>query len=244
MPSVPVLTVVKESLSELNVIQAGASIPNSISTIVLSKLNQIIDRWNAQRSKIWCETFHSFTLTPSLSPHTIGPSGATWTTPIRPVSLEGCFLDLQGTNPPTYTRIDIIDYQAYQALSVPLISTAIPTAVYLEEDWPNGKLFFYPVPNAAYPVRLTFRTTIGVVTLADNLDMPPGYQTAMTLTLSEDSATFLGRAVPLKTSQGAAAARALIGANNTPIPLLDLRDGQQERKGVMTDFNYHSRGFN
>ena len=241
--TVPVLTIVKEALAELNVIQPGASIPAPISTIVLSKLNQIIDNWNAEREKVWAEIFSQFTLTPSLSPHTIGPSGATFSVAIRPVTLDGCSLNLNITTPNVFVPIDVIDWQVYQSLSVPSISTSIPTAVYYETDWPNGKLFFYPIPNFAYGVRFTIRTLLGVVTLSDNLDMPPGYQAAITLTLAEDSATLLGRAVPLKTATNATAARLRIGANNTIVPLLNLQDGQQRRRGDVTDFNYHSRSF-
>lgn len=240
---VPVLTVVSEAYQELNVFQPGAPIPAPMSTLALSKLNQIIDLWNAKRAMVWCEVFQSFTLTPSLSPHTIGPTGATFTVTIRPVSIEGCFLDLQGSSPPNYTPIDIVDYQVYQAISTPGIATSVPTAVYYEQDWPNGKLFFYPIPNAAYPVRFTYRTLLGVVTLSDNLNLPPGYQPAITLTLAEDIATATGREVPAKTAKGAAAARATIAANNTIVPALNLRDGQEDRRGPALDFNYHDRSF-
>lgn len=241
---VPVLTVVKEALAELNVIQPGASIPAPISTIVLSKLNQIIDNWNAEREKVWAQIFSSFTLVAGLSPHTIGPSGATFTVVQRPVTLDGCSLNLNALTPNVFIPIDVIDWQLYQRLSVPSIATAIPTMVYYETDWPNGKLFFYPVPNFAYAVRLAIRTLMGVVTLNDNLDLPQGYQSAITLTLSEDSATLLGRAVPAQTTKNALAARLRIGANNTIVPKLDLRDGQQEPRSDMSDFNYHSRSFN
>lgn len=240
---VPVLTVVKEALAELNVIQPGASIPAPISTLFLSKLNQIIDNWNAERAKVWAEVFPSFTLTPSLSPHTIGPSGATFTATIRPVTLDGCSLNLNTDTPNVFIPIDVIDWQVYQALSVPGIATSIPEAVYYETDWPNGKLFFYPIPNYAYAVRLALRTIFGIVTLSDNLDLPPGYQSAITLTLAEDGATAMGRAVPAKTAKGAAEGRARIGANNTIVPLLDLQDGQQERRDGGNNFNYHSRSF-
>lgn len=240
---VPVLTVVKEAYGELNMFQPGASIPAPQSTLALSKLNQIIDLWNVKRAMVWAEVFSQFTLVPSLDPHTIGPSGATFTVSVRPVTLDGCSLNLSTNNPDVFIPIDVIDWQQYQALPVPGISTSIPEAVYYETDWPNGKLFFYPIPNFAYPVRLASRTILGIVALSDNLDLPPGYQTAITLTLAEDLATGSGRTVPAKTAQGAAAARAAIGANNTIVPRLDLRDGQQDTKGNMTDFNYHSRTF-
>lgn len=240
---VPVLTVVKEAYQELNVFQAGATIPAPQSTLALSKLNQIVDLWNAKRAMVWAEVFAQFTLTPSLSPHTIGPSGATFTVAVRPVTLDGCSLNLSTNNPDVFIPIYVIDWQAYQSLPVPGISTSIPEAVYYETDWPNGKLFFYPVPNFAYPVRLAIRTILGIVTLSDNLDLPPGYQTAITMTLAEDVATATGREVPAKTAQKAAAARATIGANNTVVPLLNLRDGQQDQRSTITDFNYHSRTF-
>lgn len=242
MPSVPVATVIGEVLAELNVVQAGARLSSNLTTLVLSKINQIRDNWNAERAKVWCEIFTSFTLTPSLSPHTIGPSGATFTMAIRPVTLDGCDLALTTTSPLNYQPIDIIDDQAYEALSTPGITTSMPTCVYYEEDWPNGKLFFYPVPNYAYGVRLKTRTLLGVVALTDSLDMPPGYQEAITLTAAEACATPLGRGVPAQTTILARRARARIDMNNVVIPVLDLQDGQQDdaTSGLM---NYHDRSF-
>lgn len=234
--------IIGEAFSELNVLMPGASIPDGPGQLALSKLQQILDNWNAERDKVWAEVFLSGTLTPSLSPHTIGPTG-TFAQAIRPVSIEGCSLNLNNTTPNVYVPIDLIDSQIYEALSVPGISTSIPTAVYYETDWPNGKLFFYPIPNTAYGVRFRLRTLLTAdVALTDNLDMPPGYQEAITLTLAEALATPSGRAVPLQTARAAARARARIGTNNIVIPLLDLRDGQQRRQEY-SNFNYHSRSF-
>lgn len=240
---VPVLTVVKEAYQELNVIQPGASLPAPLSTLALSKLNQRIDVWNAKRAMVWCSVFQQFTLVPNLSPHTIGPNAATFTVPIRPVSLEGASLNLNNLTPNVFVPIDLLDAQMYEGLSVPSIATAIPTAVYYEEDWPNGSLFFYPIPNYAFAVRLRIRTLLGMVALSDSLDLPPGYQLGLTQTLAEDIATATGRAVPAQTAKIAGETRAVIEANNTVVPVLDLQDGQQRRHGNPTNFNYHSRSF-
>jgi hypothetical protein len=240
---VPVLTVVKEAFYPLNVFQPGATIPAPLSTIALSFLNQIIDNWNAERAKVWCSVFQQFSLVPNLSPHTIGPSGATFTVPIRPVSIEGCSLNLNNLTPNVFTKIDIIDAQTYETLAVPSIATAIPTALYYEEDWPNGKLFFYPVPNYAFGARFRIRTLLGMVALSDLLDMPPGYQQAITLTLCEAMADTVGRTVPAQTAKMARDARARIEANNLTIPVLNLRDGQQQRPNGEKTYNYHDRSF-
>jgi hypothetical protein len=243
MPSVPVLTVIKEAYQELNVFQPGATIPAPQLTFALSKANQLIDNWNAERAKVWAEIFTQFNLTPNLSPHTIGPSGATFTMAIRPVTLDGCSLNLNTSTPNVFVGIDIISWEEYQGLSVPGISTSIPTVVYYETDWPKGKLFFYPIPNYAYPVRLATRTLLGVLAIGDSIDFPPGYQEAFTLTLTEAIATATGRAVPAQTAKNAQKARARIETNNQIVPLLDLRDGQQEQPGGKSTWNYHSRTF-
>lgn len=235
-------TIIGEALSELNVLQPGASVPTAMAVLCLSKLNQIFDNWNADRQTIWSEIFTPFTLTANLSPHTIGPSGATWTMTVRPVTLDGCYLNLNTQTPNVYVPIDIIDWQTYQDyISVPGIASSIPTAVYYEPDWPKGKLYFYPVPSTAYAVRLATRTLLADVALTDAVSMPPGYRNAVTLTLAEDIATPLGAEVPAVTSVKARQARARIFANNVQSPSLNLQDGQQ-RTGT-TNFNYLSRSF-
>lgn len=240
---VPVLTVIKEAYQELNVFMAGASIPAPQADLALSLLRRMLNSWNAQREMVWCEVFETFTLVPSLSPHTIGPSAATFATVIRPVSISGVSLNLNTNTPDVFVTINLIDAQQYEALSVPDISTSIPTAVYYEADWPNGKLFFYPIPNFAYPVRFRYRTLLAdEIDLTDTLDFPPGYQDAYTYTLAERLATPSGRAVPLQTSLEAKRARGRVSLNNIDVPVLDLQDGQQDTQRSTT-FNYHSRSF-
>lgn len=241
---VPVLTVVKEAFYPLNVFQPGATIPPTLSTIALSFLNQLIDNWNAERAKIWCSVFQQFTLVPSLSPHTIGPSGATFTVVQRPESIERCSLNLNNLTPNVFVPIDLINRWQYDRLGVPSIATSIPECVYYEPDWPNGKLYFYPVPNTNFGVRFLLRTLFGMVALSDTLDMPPGYQQAMTLTLCEALADSVGRAVPAQTAALARNARARIEVNNIVVPVLDLQDGQQIRTYSASTYNYHDRSFN
>jgi len=241
---VPVLTLIKEAYQELNVFQAGASIPAPQKTLAVSMTNEIIDNWNAERAKVWCEVFLFGTLVPSLNPHTIGPTGATFTTPIRPVTIEGCSIVLDINTPNVFVPINVVDYQVYQALSVPGISTSIPQCVYYEKDWPIGKLFFYPIPSQNYQVRFTIRTLLGIVTEFDSLDLPPGGKAAMKYTLSEMLSGPSGRELPPSAAKLGREARARFEVNNVIIPQLDLRDGQQQRDNTSTNFNYHSREWN
>lgn len=242
MSSTTVELLYGDSLAELNVIQPGASVPAAMGVLCIRRLNQLFDNWNAMREAVWTDVFASFTLTAALTPHTIGPTGATWAATQRPVTIDAASLNLNTQTPNVYLPIDLIDQQTYESISIPGMSTSIPTALYYEKDWPNGKLFFWPVPNTAYGVRLSYRVNIGVVAAGDTLNFPQGYESAIMLTLAESLATPLGRAVPDETKRLAREARARIFGNNVVIPLLNLRDGQQQDN--RNTFNYLSRTWN
>ncbi len=240
MSSLAVEAIITEALQELNVYMPGVSADAPDAAFCLSKLNQIFDNWNAERRAVWCDIFSSFTLTDGLSPHTIGPTGATWTMAIRPVTLDGCFLNLNTQTPNVFVEIDRINKETYERyISVPSIATSIPTCVYYEKDFPNGKLFFYPVPNYAYEVRISSRQLLAAVALTDSINFPPGYQSAITLTLEEDICTGMGRTVPDIVSMKARQARARIFANNTEPLLVNFKDGQQDDR--RSNYNYHDR---
>lgn len=240
MSSVAVLTLIADAFQELNVFLPGESIPAAQGTFALRRLNQILDQWNANPNAAWTERFTSFTLSPGLSPHTIGPTG-TFSETQRPTRVTDCRLILNTQTPDVYLPVDLIDRQAYESLTVPDLSTDIPTVVYYEPDWPNGKLFFYPVPDAAYGVRLSLNTLLSNVLSTDTLNLPMGYESALMFTLCESIATGSGTELSPITSLQAARGRAVIFANNVPVPRLNLQQGQQrDDRGC---FNYHSRSY-
>jgi hypothetical protein len=66
---------VTEALKEIRAARAGdVPSPDDMADGV-SILNRIIDFWNANQRTVYSEDFQDFTLVPSLSPHTIGPTG-------------------------------------------------------------------------------------------------------------------------------------------------------------------------
>lgn len=236
--------IINGAVQELNTYAPGDPIATDDQTSLLYLLNELLDYWNVKREAVWSEIFTAFTLVPALSPHTIGPSASTptFTMAVRPVTLDGCDLILDTTTPNVFTPIEVINWPAYKAIPTPGISTAIPLQVYYQKDWPLGKLFFYPIPDFNYGVRLATRTLIDQVTATTPLDLPPGYRRALRLTFAEYIATTFGRQIPDATATQARAARADIFDANT-IPLsLNLHDGQGSGPNVST-FNWLSRSF-
>lgn len=213
------------------------------------KLQRLFNNWNAQRYAVYATAFSQFTLVPSLSPHTIGPTGATWTVTQRPVSIEAISVILTPSSPAVYLAMNKRDAAWWQAQLTPTIEVDYPSDFYYDATWtvasPNGSVYFWPVPNAAYDVQLQIRTLLdNDLTIDTELAMPPGYQDAATLTLAEQAARIWGMPIPEDLERDARNARALIFANNDSTPLITTRDAgmQGPQGGERSSFNWISGG--
>lgn len=193
-------------------------------------LNELRDAWNAIREAVWAEVFSTFTLVPGLQPHTIGPTGATFTIAERPVALDGASLLINNVTPAVKNPINLRDYQWWLANSTAnqtyanTITSSIVTDIYYNPKWPNGELFMFPAPTTAYGLVLVTRTIYGPVVETDAIDLPQGGQRAFRLTLTEALCSSFGRAVPATVAQQARAARAQFFGNNIIVPTLVTRD--------------------
>lgn len=234
---------VTTALQTLNVVMANELVSDPDATTAVLWLNLLFDGWNAVRSKVWAALFEEFTLVPSLSPHTIGPTGATFTTDQRPVSIDGCALILNNVSPivKPFPMVIHKNPQWWSLQSTPTIETATPTDLYYQPDWPNGKLYFWPVPNVAYDVQLMTRHVLdSAVTLDTSLTYPPGYAEAVILTLTEKLAVPFGRSVPPEVTVQAREARTRIDANNDVPMRMITDDGMGRRARHQPDFFWPS----
>jgi hypothetical protein len=230
-----------DTLLELGVVAPGESIEAYQANFVRDKLNRLLNQWNAKRCAVYATVYSSFTLTPSLSPHTIGPTAATWTVTQRPVSIEAISLVLNTSSPAAYIPLNKRDQDWWQAQSEPGITSDVPTDFFYNPTWVNGSVYFWPVPTVAYPVQLQIRTLLDdTVALNDEFSLPPGYQEAITLTLAEKCARAYGRSVTGELANDAGIARAIIFGNNDLTPRIATRDAgmQGPGGGHRPSFNY------
>lgn len=231
MTAIPVSTYISAALTEFNVLMPSRSPNARDGDWCLFILNELRDAWNAKRETVWAQVFSSFTLVPGTQPHTIGPSGATFTLAVRPVSLDGASLLINNVTPAIKNPINIRDYQWWLANSTAnqtyanTITSSIVTDIYYEPAWPNGNLYMYPAPTTAYGIILVSRTLYGAVADTDTIDLPPGGQRAFRLSLVEALCSSFGRAVPAQIEKDARMARAQFFGNNLIVPTLVTRDG-------------------
>lgn len=227
--------IVTDALRELGVLNAADPASGEDAVLGLLRANKILDNWNATQQAVYAQIFTPYTTTPALSPHTIGPTG-TFVVATRPQAIESAAIVLNGvTIPITPDR----DRDWYSALPLPDLAGSIITDLYYEPSWPNGSLYFWPVPSAALSIVLQTRVLLAEVDLADTFTLPPGYQDALTLTLAEDLAAPFRVAVSPITQQHAREARARIFGNNVrPVRIRTQDAGMPSGGSKRGTFNY------
>lgn len=222
---------ITEAFEDIGVLAPGNPLDETEATRALSKLTRIFDNWNAERAGVYAARLSTYALVPSLQPHTIGPAASTptFTVAQRPVTIDWANIVIATVRYP----LNIQDFAAmptpYASISVPTVSTDIPTDLWYSADWPLGRIYLWPVPSAAYDIELLTRVVLADLALDDVVSLPPGYRDALTLTLGEKLAPSYPPAVA---DAGAAReARARIFGNNDSPPSLtsDYSNGQPNR---------------
>lgn len=230
------LNLLTSALIEADWVSVGeAADPESLN-FALSKLNDLLEEWSALKRYSWSMQFPVFNLVAGLSPHTIGPTG-TFVTPYRPVRIENWDFVLTSINNVDIPR-KVRDADWWWRQRVKTLSSNIPTDLYYEPQWPNGNLYFWPVPNTQYPVRLETWVTLGQIGgVQSDLSLPQGYRRALTLSLAEELAG--PRSSDPQLIRKAEAARAAIQSNNAKSPRISTADAGMaaDRRG---DFNWET----
>lgn len=234
--AVPMSVVIVDALNEINASAAGDTPGAEDVAFGLGKLNRLLDNWNADGASIYADQYSTFTLTPSLSPHTIGPSGTFYAIQ-RPEDIIAARLVLVFSQS-IFEPIVIRDRAWWLAQPVPGLTSSIVTDLYYEPSWPNGSLYFQPVPSAAMSVELTTRVVLGAVTLTDTFSLPPGYRDAVTLTLAESMAPAFGQTASATLVMAASKARARAFGRNVKVPRMSTSDAGMPGGSGGGDYNY------
>lgn len=207
-----------ETFQDITILAVGETLDASQAAIGVAKLVRLFDNWNAERAGVYANRLITYTLTPSLNPHTIGPTAATFTVTQRPVTIDWANLVISDVRYP----LNIRGAQWWAGLLLPELSTNLPTDLHYEPTWPNGQIYLYPVPTSAYGLELMTRLVLADLALDDDVSLPPGYRDAIILTLGEMLALTYPPAVA--SPEAAAKARARIYANNDELPPLVTAD--------------------
>jgi len=218
------LDVVTAAFREIGVQDAVDPLPPEMAEQGRMILSRILDSWNADVEPVYADRFSTFTITPSLSPHTIGPSGATWTIDQRPVEIRAASVIVDGVRIALHMR----DGDWWQSEPLPGLTSTYPTDLYFNPTYPNGSVYLWPVPTTAYQVQLqTWGVLTSTIALADTFAFPQGYLDALTQTLKEElvSIPTYSSSASVEIFEKARKARARIFGARRPDRRISVADG-------------------
>ena len=233
---------ITDALIEAGVLSQGETPSTSDADFCLRKLNRMFDRWSALDVMAFNVTFSEFTLTPNHSPHTIGPTGD-FVVDQRPVRLESAQFQLSpdsGSNPAVWTYISVEDDDWWAANTIPSLTSAVVTNVYYSPEWPNGKLYFWPVCTGSNVVRLELWGLLGTFpSLNTTFSYPPGYWDTVINNLAvEIGPAFNAPVNPILMENAKKGLRAITG-NNSQSPRVATKDFGMPSAGTgEPDFNF------
>ena len=180
------LTHLKAALRRTNYIQAGDTPTATEQTDGLAIANQILDSWNSQDLLCFSIQRTTHTLIASTNPHTIGSAGNINTD--RPVAIEQAGLIVAGED--DEHPIKVLDTMAeYAEIVNKVTKNAIPSILFYDPAFALGKIYLWPVPDAANTLvlyRWTPLTSIATVNTA--VSFPPGYERAFVSNLAVELA--------------------------------------------------------
>lgn len=226
------LDVVAQAMQEINSLAQGEVPSNDDASYCLKKLNRMLDEWAAENRYVYSKVFTAYPLTPNLQPHTIGPSGATFTVSQRPVRIENANIILNSTNPTTRIPLNLRDDDWWSKVRVPGVTSTTPTDLYYSPDWPNGSIYLWPVPTAAYEVEIETWTLLSQLpALTTVVNLPPGYLNAIVCSLAERICSAFGAQPAATLVMEAKNARVAIQGNNAQSPRAMTLDAGMPDKG-------------
>ncbi len=246
--AIKVLSIITGALFEMQAYGPGDPDPSAADAqLGLDLLNEEIDAATALKRYSWTDTFTLYTLAPNHSPHLIGPGLAApdFAAAQRPVRLEGAALVLNNINPSVDSPIlNIRDADWWRNQRVKGITTSVPTDVYYEPDFPNGSLYFWPIPTVAYQVRLQLWVSLlQFATINSLFAVPPAYQKWIKLKLAKRLCRPFGKSVPASLEADLRDAAAAIESNNISSPRIasaDFGGGLNGGHRGASDFNYYT----
>jgi len=218
-------TITTAALTELALISAEETPDSNNLAQALLVLNRLISVWRTRRQYVWAIVANSFAWTTSQSSYTIGPTG-NFAMTVRPPKIERANLIRVENTPDDRIPLAVIEVSDYSEIPNYLDTAEEPTAIYYQPSVPNGTIWPYPYPentSVALAKKLevfTWQILSSFATLDTGVDLPDGYEDALTLNLAKRLASGYGVSISPELEQSRLEATRAIQSLNSGSPKL------------------------
>ena len=208
---------------------------------VLGRLNRMLDSWNAIRPNIYQIAIERFTLVADQVTYTIGDGGDFDTD--RPDQILRANIILTSSTPEVRTPLYLMNYDEWASQPVPELAVSLPIKLYVDNDYPLRKAYFWGYSNAANDVEFFWTKQLpAALLISDDVLLPDGYIEAIEYSLAERIAPLYWaktNALLSEVKDIARKARAAIQtANSRPLALANDATGPTRSGRTTPYFNY------
>lgn len=220
---------VTDAFLEAGILAQGESVSAEDGAFGLRKLNRLLDSWSADGLLVFKTVQESLSI--SASGVTIGV-GSTLNTQ-APIQIVNAGIVVNGVESP----VDVIGPKEYAEIQSKS-QTGRPSKLYHEGRGEGSLLYFWPVPDQTYTLKLfSQKKIVSFTSLNDTVSLPPGYERLIVSNLAVDlcgqaygvSAT--GEMIKAAQDSLAACARSAF------VPVISVSD-----LASLGDYNINSRG--
>lgn len=219
--------IISRSLRLIGTLGESETPTNAEAQDALSSLNSLIASWSLDRLFLYTNKTVEFDL--DAASFTIGPSGDVITD--RPITIIHALL--VGERDYFLKEMSRTDF-----LAIPKKSTEseLPKYFYYEPSFPDGIVHVYPVPSDDITISLDIQVMLNFYSLTESLDLPTGYERALSYALAFELAPEYNVNVSPALAASAAMAVDKIKAVNLEVPILDLQfyDCNKHRFNIRT----------
>lgn len=223
----------------LGVYGPASNIPASSMRTALLVLNGFIDYLGTQRLSMWTIQRLVFNLVANKQSYAMGPGQTlpNWDSP-RPAQIYRAGVILNDYAPDYEKPLDIITDAQYAATRIKQLPSTFPTELFNDGANPASNIWFYPLPQIAYPVTLYVPQAVAKVdqaNITDDLILPPGYQQMLEDGLTVRLANKFARPVTQEMKNTADASLLAVKSNNQPELRLRTPSGMRGTGGRWFD---------
>lgn len=215
-----VLQILTRAVRLLGAVSQGVALPAGDAEDGRIAFNALIESLNVDSLAIYTKNFDQYDIVANKQVYTIGPSGDIAALPqLRPTTIDRIILNQTTVTPAIDLKLEELTDEQWAGIHVKDLKSTLPTKFYSTGDFPNLRLFLWPIPTIANKLTIwTWNQLSAVTDVNADYNLPQGYERMLTYNLAMELAPEYGVEPTLRVIQIAADSLAAIKRLNTTNP--------------------------